>query len=372
MKIAINCSHYFPQAGGVKEYIFNLLHNIATINNEIEIIIYVSKDYYQFAIDTLPHNYFIKQTPFTSKSSIFRSLNENKYYQREEEVEKFDIFHSPFFHAPKLKKAKLLMTIHDMRIYRYPLTFSLLRYIFCYFKVKSSVRRSDKIISISHFTKEEIVKLCKIKSNKISVVHEAINRDFFSPLTVENYQPTINPNIISGDFILSVGHLEPRKNFNSLIKAFNDIENKNIKLIIAGKKNHGYRETLKLINQNKNIYYLEFVDSKLLVWLYKYAKLFVFPSFYEGFGFPPLEAAALGTVSAVSNVSSMPEICGESVIYFDPFDIGSMTQTINNALINDELIASKKELLKSRLDKFSWQKNAEETLKLYNEMMTNK
>lgn len=152
--------------------------------------------------------------------------------------------------------------------------------------------------------------------------------------------------------------------------AFNKIENKEIKLIIVGKKNHGYKNVIKLIEKSDNIYYLDYIESELLLWLYKNAKLFVFPSFYEGFGFPPLEAAALGTVSVVSNVSSMPEICSDSSFYFDPFNVNEIIEVLNDLLKSEDKIYEKNKILKNNLNRYSWKRNAEETLRLYNSVGT--
>jgi len=365
MKIAFNCSYYMPKSGGIKEYIYNLLTNLVSIEKQIEYIIYVSSDNYQYAIETLPKECRIKKTPFSSKTPIQRSLFENTFYLREEAIEKFDIFHSPFFHSPKLKKAKVIITVHDLRLYRYPQTYSFLRYLFLRYKVKMSVKRADAIVAISDFTKQELISLCRVEPTKITVIHEAVNRNFFSATTINNYDPDLHNDIKYGDYILSVGHLEPRKNYEKLITAFNKINNKNIKLVIVGQKNHGYSKVLDLVKQNKNIFYLEFVDSHLLLWLYKNAKLFIFPSFYEGFGFPPLEAALLGTVSAVSNISCMPEICKDGVYYFDPFNVDDIASTIDFILNDDSGIKNKQDRMEINLNSYSWKKNAEETLQLY-------
>ena len=360
-----------PKGGGVKEYIFNLLTNIVLLNINIEYIVYVSFDNYKYALDTLPKKCRIKKTPFSSRNSIPRSLFENIFYRKEEKIEKFDIFHSPFFHSPKLKNTKIIITVHDLRLYRYPKTYSFLRYIFLKYKVKESIRHADKIIASSIFTKQELIELCHIEQDKITVIHLAVNKKYFSVNTIENYEPDLSSHEIKpNDFILTVGHLEPRKNYGNLIKAFKKI-NKKIKLVIVGRKDHGYCKILNLIKNNKDIYYLEFIDSQLLLWLYKNAKLFVFPSYYEGFGFPPLEAALFGTVSAVSNVSSIPEICGESVHYFNPFDADDIAGTINSILEDESKITEKQKIHEKHLNNYSWKKNAEETLKLYIEMIKN-
>ena len=126
-----------------------------------------------------------------------------------------------------------------------------------------------------------------------------------------------------------------------------------------------YEDVLKRMNAMPDVYYLDFVSRDLLLWLYQNAALFAFPSYYEGFGFPPLEAACFGTISAVSNSSSIPEVCGDSVAYFNPFSVEEMEMALEQCLFDEAFIAEKKALLIPNLDRFSWDKNAGETLKIY-------
>lgn len=284
-------------------------------------------------------------------------------------MEKWDLFHSPFFHSPRLKSSKLIVTVHDLRFHRYPNTYTLLRFLFLKKAVKRAVKRADKIISISYFTKEELIDAYKIPDNKIIVVHEAINPDHFKKnFTLSQEEGKFVKKLGKDPFVLSVGHLEPRKNYARLIRAFKKITPKipkDSKLVIVGKLGHDYAETLSLINQNNNVLYLNFVSQDMLNWLYSNATLFAFPSFYEGFGFPPMEAAMHGTISAVSNTSSIPEVCGKTALYFNPFDEEDIANKLRAGITDENLRAKLQSLLPEHLSKFSWQKNAEQTLNLY-------
>lgn len=368
MKIAINCIFFIPKNGGIKEYIYNLLWALSTIDKQNNYILYVFNDYVEYAKKYLPADMLIKPVPFSSKQVIRRSLFINSFFRREEKAGNFDLFHSPFFHAPKLRKSKVVITVHDIRFFRYPSTYSFLRLLFVRFAVKNAIRKCNHIISISEFTKHELIAFAKIDERKITVIHEAVDPKNYNISKILNYQNPIQE-LQNAKYLLSVGHIEPRKNYERLLLAFNRLKEKehnaDLKLVIVGQKKHSYQRVIDCISHTSDVYYLDFVEEDFLFWLYSNAYLFVFPSIYEGFGFPPLEAACFGTVSAVSNVSSIPEICGDSVFYFNPFDIDNMKDVIDNLIVNPELIERKKETLTPNLSRFSWVRNAKETLNVY-------
>ena len=372
MKIAINCQFCQPKGGGIKEYIVNLTNGIAAVDDTNTYVLYVLEDQLEFARSLLPSKFKLKTIPYKSNflSVVKRSLFSRFFWLQEEQTEQFDIFHSPFFHAPKLKKAKLVITVHDLRLYRFPKTYNYFRYQFLKRAVKDAIHRADRIISISDFTKSEILALCDTAPEKITVIHEAINRRSFSSDLLASYQlPADYSYLADSRFLFSLGHIEPRKNYQRLIEAFkmlrNDPRNADLKLVIAGKPYVDTAAVIKLIDETDNVVYLNFIPRELLLWLYKNAALFVFPSYYEGFGFPPLEAASLGTLSAVSNVSSIPEVCGECAFYFDPYNTSDMARVIDTALNSTDERREKAARIEPQLNSFSWVKNAEETVRLY-------
>lgn len=371
MKIAINCAFFQPQGGGIKEYIQNLVENLSILDTENEYILYVLDDYEEYARENLRTNFKVKAIPFKGTglaNVMYRSAFEKFFWAKEEKREKWDIFHSPFFHSHIPKKAKLILTVHDMRFFRYPETYTFLRYQFLKRAVKRSITKADKIISISKFTKDEIHEAYKTDLDKIEVVHEAINPKHFRSVKLDTNDEKLIYNLKDSPFILSVGHLEPRKNYDKLISAYQKIKRelpKCTKLVIVGKLGHNYYQTLKAIKNDPDILYLNFVSQELLNWLYQNSSLFLFPSFYEGFGFPPLEAGIHGTISAVSNISSMPEVCGDAVLYFDPYDINEMADTIKSGLTNELLREKLRYKMKHQISYFSWKNNANKTIKIY-------
>ncbi|MBR1923150.1 MAG: glycosyltransferase family 4 protein [Paludibacteraceae bacterium] len=376
--IAFNASFLQPKGGGISEYIYNIITHLRQQDTQNRYIVYVLQDMEDYAREKLPKDTRIKVIPYASNylGVIRRSLFSQRFWYEEERKEGFDIFHSPFFHAPKFKHARVILTVHDLRLYRFPSTYALPRLIYLYFVVRRSIRRADKIISISQFTKDEIISTCGVQADKITVIHEAINRDDFSEKRIlpEDIAPSVTT-LADIPFILSVGHLEPRKNYERLIEAFLQLKQRagteRIRLVIVGKKAHHYKTVIKMIEENEDVVYLDFVSRSTLLWLYSHASLFAFPSFYEGFGFPPLEAACFDTISAVSNQSCIPEICGEAALYYNPFDTCQMAEQMYEGLFNEDVIAQQHKSLSVNLDRFSWEKNAKQTIETYQQLLYN-
>ncbi|MDE6696848.1 MAG: glycosyltransferase family 4 protein [Muribaculaceae bacterium] len=371
MKIAINCAFFQTQGGGIKEYIHNLVENLSILDSKNEYVLYVLEDYEEYARENLKTGFRIKTIPFKGDglvNKIIRSIFERFFWTKEEGLENWDIFHSPFFHSYIPHKARLILTVHDMRFFRYPKTYTFFRYQFLKRAVKRSIAKADRIITISNFTKDEIHEAYKTDLNKIQVIHEAINPKHFKSIELESNDEKLINILKSNPFILSVGHIEPRKNYDRLIEAFKKTKRdlpKGIKLVIVGKLGHNYDQTLKNIESDSDILFLNFVSQGLLNWLYAHTSLFVFPSFYEGFGFPPLEAGMHGAVSAVANISSMPEVCGNAVLYFDPYDINDIGCAIRKGLTNEDLRTDLRKKIKDQLSKFSWKENAKKTIEVY-------
>lgn len=373
MKIAINCQFCFQKGGGgIKEYIVSLTNHLEKVDHQNEYVLYVMEDQFEYSKTVLPSRFKLKSIPYQRNfvSKVKRSLFAQSFWTKEEKEEGFDVFHSPFFHAPKMKKARLIMTVHDLRLYRYPETYSFLRYQFLKRAVKQSIDRVDKIIAISQFTKDEIIDTCGVNPDKVTVIHEAINRSFFNADSIKDYTlPQEYAYLKDCRFLFCLSQIEPRKNHARLIKAFSAIKAmggfEGLKLVLAGRQLLNAGPVLKLIAETPDVVYLDFVPTEMMLWLYHNASLFVYPSYYEGFGFPPMEAASLGTVSAVGKLSSIPEICGDCAFYFDPYNVEDMSKVVAAALQDESLIQEKKTKLESQLNKFSWEKNAKETVKVY-------
>lgn len=369
LKVAINCSFYIPKGGGIKEYIYNLVVNLAQLaSKEIDFVFYVAKGHEKLWEETMPSELIYKSTPYYSNQQIRRSLFQQRFWYNEEAVEKFDIFHSPFLYSPKFKKAKVILTVHDLRFKVFPETYTYLRCKYLSYKVPKSIKAAEKIISISEFTKQEIVTYFGVNENKITTIHEGVNLNQFVNNSTLESSLAIEKELRSQQYILAVGHVEPRKNYVRLIEAFDKVVEETgveMKLVIVGKTSFKSEDSINAMARSKNVVYVNFVEFSDLLWLYANCRFHVFPSYYEGFGFPSLEAAAFEKATAAASLSSLPEITGDGGVYFDPFSINDIVEKLKMLLFNDSLLKEKSDCAVANLNRFSWKENAEKTIALY-------
>ena len=279
-----------------------------------------------------------------------------------------DILFCPAHYIPPFCPLKTVVTIHDLAYFYYPNEF-LPKDLF---KLKNwtnyALKKSSKVISVSENTKKDIVKFYKIPENKIQVIHNSFNP---SLLSSSPPPPPISPSSppLLSKYILYVGTLQPRKNISALIDAFVILkkDHLDLSLILAGKKGWLYDEIfekVKNLNLEKSVIFSGYISEAEKNELYKNASVFVLPSLYEGFGNTPLEALAVGTPVAVSNNSSLPEICGDACLYFDPNDTIDMAKKIDMILTDPNLRQILINKGKEHVKQFSWESCAKETLEV--------
>lgn len=256
--------------------------------------------------------------------------------------------------VPPHIRGKVITTIHDMTYLRFPETMDAKNLRRLRKGMKYSVERSDHILTVSEFSKREIINLLGVKKDRVSVVYNA---------------PSIGTGAVAekeihGPYILYVGTIEPRKNLTRLIRAFDLIKRERgipHKLVLAGGKGWNNEEIYKTASNAKyseDIEFTGYVDEPRKNSLYKYADVFIFPSLYEGFGIPPLEAMAFGCPVVTSNVASLPEIVGDAAELVDPMDEQSIAEGLWKALSDkvyaDDLIQRGYEQIK----KYTWAASA--------------
>jgi glycosyltransferase involved in cell wall biosynthesis len=289
-----------------------------------------------------------------------------------------DIFWTPHFNFPLWPvKAKLkLATVYDMYHLAHFDKLSLPQKLYAKLVIDHTLLTVDKVFTISEFTKNEIVKYFhKVDSEKIEVIHIGVDTDFFKKeldfTKIQNLKIKYN---LPENYLLFVGNLKHNKNAIALVKAIQSLEQGNqlqdYKLVITGKKD-GFRigdnEVIDYIITHKLehlVYFTGFVEDQDLPVLYSAASIFVFPSIYEGFGLPPLEAIACGCPVICSNMASMPEVCGDSVFYFDPKKEDSLIEILAKLINNEDLKRNKAYFAMQWIKQYDWSLTAEKHVKL--------
>lgn len=285
-----------------------------------------------------------------------------------------EVFLSPhFFIAPVSKKCRKVVVFHDLSFEYYPDFFSLpKRYWHFSMNPRKTAREADQIIAVSESTKADLVNLYGIEPQKIQVIYPGVNKSF-KPIEDKNELGRVKEKYgLPEKFILYFGTIEPRKNIIGIIKAFELLKRsrathnpKSLKLVIAGAKGWLYRDVLKEAQRSKyktDIVFTGFVDNKDKPYLYSLAKLFVYPSFFEGFGFPPLEAMACGVPTIVSHVTSLPEVVEEAAVMVNPYMYREIADAMQ-ILLEDEsshVLFSKRGIEQAK--NFSWENSTKQVL----------
>jgi len=287
-----------------------------------------------------------------------------------------DIFFSPHFNFTSLSSGvRKIITVHDLSFLRYPQFFSGRQNFWHYaLGVKRALRKADQIVAVSENTKNDIIELVGVAPEKISVIYSGNN--LFPPaVSAPVISQFLEAKNIPGRFILYLGTIEPRKNISGLIQAFNQLKAKDqfidLKLVLAGAegwKNKSIYKEREASFYKKDIIFLGYISEQETEILYSRAQAFVYPSYYEGFGFPPLEAMAHDLPVVCSNVSSLPEVVGEAAILINPFKPEEITSALEIILTDEKARQDLIEKGRERAKMFSWNKAAQEYLKLFKEL----
>lgn len=287
-----------------------------------------------------------------------------------------DILHQPCFSAPLWYQGKVIVTCHDLIALLFGKDIPFVSRLFFGQWMPYSYKGADRIIAVSESTKKDLIKLLKIPEEKIKVIPEAAG-EHFKPVKEKKLIEKVRRKYGLGkNYILHVGTLNPRKNLEFLIDVFAEIvkKNPNLNLVITGKKGWYYEGMFRLVRHftlEGRVKFTGYVDDSDAPTLYSGALLFAFPSLYEGFGLPPLEAMSCGVPVISSNTSSMPEIIGEAGILINPKDKKGWVRAILNVLGNPGL---QKEMIKKGLiqaEKFSWEDIARKTISVYERVCSN-
>jgi glycosyltransferase involved in cell wall biosynthesis len=330
-----------------------------------------------FKIDQV-NKYFVfghwnGQTPFGENIQHidFSSCNRLKRltYQTAPLIKQFnlDVYHSTFI-SPIILPCKSLLTVLDILYETNPHFFEIQQRLRNKFLVRYSLSKASQVHTISQFCRKSIIDFFGVSPESVKVIPCGVDLDKFSPDRRSESVQSINSMYGVKDYILTVGRLEPRKNHIGLLKAYSLLKQKITDigpLVIVGQKDFGYGKIFQLIrelNLSNNVIILDDIEDNILPQIYRAAKLFVYPSFAEGFGIPPLEAMSSGVPVVTSNTTSIPEVVGDAGLLIDPTDFSSIYEAMLQILTNEEFAGNLSILGRKQAGNFTWEKSAEKYL----------
>jgi glycosyltransferase involved in cell wall biosynthesis len=366
MRFSVDAHAIGCQLTGNEVYIRNLLKQfsrlLSSADDESELIAYVSRE---AALPHVPHGI---QTRLVSRNPYKRlGMDFSSHLRRDRP----NLLHVQYT-GPAFSAAPLVVSVHDVSYLEYPEYFTRFRSTQLRLTVQRTVRRAARILTPSEFSRRAILKHYRLSEDKVVVIPNAVSSRF-RVIDREVARAAVQRNFgIRGPFVLTVGDLQPRKNHLGLLRAFEQVLRARPglpqQLVFVGKETWYSKEFHQAVRRSSirdRVRFTGFVEDEDLVQLYGASDLFVFPSFYEGFGLPILEAMACGRAVVCSNTTAMPEVANASAILFDPRSTEDMARAIFDVLSDPDLRVRLERLGLQRAAMFSWRRSAEQTLDVY-------
>jgi glycosyltransferase involved in cell wall biosynthesis len=373
MRIGMDTRILSWSGSGPWRYLCNLLKELARIDQDNEYFLFSDKNESASGIAWSNMKKIMIRSCF--KGHVADPVWNNMLLPVALRRNRIDIFHSPYNILPLVKICPSIVTIHDVAFEIYPEDFPIADRVYLKMFTCLAAEAADIVIVPSTHVGMNVAQIYKIPESKVRVIYEAAD-EIFRPMDKQEAKERIAQEYgIENDFILYVGFVRPRRNVLTLLKAFHRLRkqyNLRHKLIIVG-KNLGSIDFLNFVksDQEKELIHFNYIPDKDLPLLYNAAEIFVYPSLYEGFGLPLVEAMACGTPIVASNSPPMPEIVGDAGLFVDPLDVSQMAQTIYEVLADENLRSNLREKSLKRSLLFTWKKTAEKTSSLYKEIERN-
>jgi len=350
---------------GNEVYIRNLLHEFARLDRTSDFIAYVSKPGAHLQVPKNVETRYVSENPFRR---LGLDLPMKLRY------DKPDLLHVQYT-GPLACSAPLVVSVHDVSYLEHPQYFTRFRSNQLRFTVKRTVEAAARILTPSEFSRRAILRHYKLDERKVVVVPNAVSSSF-RPVERESAAAVVEEKFgIRGPFVLTVGDLQPRKNHLGLLHAFEETLRQHPhlphRLVFVGKETWYSKELHRAVMRSSvagRVHFTGFVEDPDLLQFYGACDLFVFPSFYEGFGLPILEAMACGRAVACSSATAMPEVANAAGILFDPYSVPEMARAIGDVLLDPEMRARLERLGTNRAASFTWERAAQRTLDVYYEV----
>ena len=356
---------------GIGTYIRNLILELAKIDRTNEYVLLTRPQDVSVA-DSLGDNF--RAVPNRSENYSFaEQLSIPMAVKRE----RLDLFHSTHYVLPALTPSRSVVTIHDCIHLMFP---EYLRHRLGYAYARASLftaaHKSDRILTVSEQSKRDILKFIEVPPEKIVVTHNAIDDRVSVPPSDEEVKRTRERYQLSQSYLLYVGNIKPHKNLERLIEAFHLVRaqgRSELELLIIGdeiSKLQSLRRAVHKYDIHRYVRFLGYVPDMTLAVLYRLASVFVFPSLYEGFGLPPLEAMASGTPVVTSDVSSLPEVVGDAAVLVDPYSAQAIADGILKVLRSSHLRDELRQRGLRRAQEYSWARSVERVHRVYTEVLS--
>ena len=343
---------------GIARYVYELIRGLSSRDSGIDFYILVNKD---SPLLEEPWPECIKILTVSSSWISFREQLEIPAILRAREI---DLFHAPSFVAPLWVPCKMIMTIHDLNHLVLPQFYTPLHQVYYRVFVKSCISRSTYILTVSQFSKQEIIRTLGLDPEKIFVTYNGVS---------QVYQPVVDADELAyvreiyelpDEFILCVSNNKPHKNVQQLVRAY--CQSKvDIPLVLATPIDVGLLRLAESFGKKHMLYFSKFITEQHLPAVYSMTQLFVYPSTYEGFGLPPLEAMCCGAPVVVARSSSLPEVVGEHAIFANPYDCMDIARALETGINDQQARAMSVSGVAEHRAKFSWDKMTDQTLTLY-------
>lgn len=363
MRVAIDANPMFLTRAGIGSYTYHLVRQLIRLDEENQYFLYntATKDR---ELDGLEQG---KNAQVVCFARIFSSWMARK--------DRIDVYHGTSYQLWAQGKAGSVVSIHDLALMRFP-EFSkrLLGEHWSNYKTRKTLQQATKVIVGSQNTANDILEFYQIPVEKIRVIYYGVGEEFFfCPDADLRKSVRARLTIPSGDYILYVGGSDPRKNLDRLLEAFSILLRKvqPITLVVTGgmgRRGEEIYQRISNLNLERNVVLTGHLPAQDLRLLYSGARLFVYPSLYEGFGIPVLEAMASGVPVITSNTSSLPEVAGDAAYLIDPYDVPALTDAIEKVLQDENLARSLQAKGLQRAKAFSWERTARQTLEVYKDV----
>ena len=356
---------------GIGTYVRNLLRHLARIDRATEYVLLTRPVDVELGRElgenfrTVPE----RAGPYTIREQVSVPLDLRR--------EGIDLFHAPHYVLPPLTPCKSVVTIHDCIHLRFPQYLpNRLAYAYARSSLWAATHRANRVLTVSETSKRDILRYFRVPESKIDVIYNAIDERFHETPSAEEMRHVQERYQLDDPFVLYAGNIKPHKNLERLIEAFHMLRKdggfETVKLLIIGDEISKYATLRRAVHRyklHKHVRFLGFVSDKTLACLYRLAGVFVFPSLYEGFGLPPLEAMASGTPVITSDQSSLPEVVGDAALLVDPYEAGAIAHAMRRVLTDPALAASLREKGFARVREFSWERSIGRVREIYDEVL---